>query len=225
MDGTLYDSMPRHAQAWHRLLTELDIPHSLDEIYLYEGMTGAATINLLFNRHYGRNATPEECSRYYEAKTRYFNELPTAPIMPGAPQVLNYLASAGLTIILVTGSGQHSLIDRLNHDFPGIFHRDRMVTSANVNHGKPHPEPYLLGAAMAGVSPAECIAIENAPLGVESASRSGAFTIGLTTGPIPAQKLAEAGADIVLPSMQSLADNIEIILNNLNHKYHPLPKL
>ena len=218
MDGTLYDSMPRHAAAWDRLLTELGIDHTPDEIYLYEGMTGAAAIDMFFRRQWGRGASDDECRRLYEFKTRYFNENPVAPIMPGAEAMLKELIDNGVEPVLVTGSGQHSLIDRLNADFPGVFSPDKMVTSANVTHGKPHPEPYLMGASLAGVAPAQCIAIENAPLGVKSASRSGAFTIALTTGPIPPAELRDAGADLVLPSMQFLSDNIDLIIKNLNYQ-------
>lgn len=47
--------------------------------------------------------------------------------------------------MVVTGSGQVSLIDRLNHNFPSVFRRDLMVTSFDVKYGKPNPEPYLMG--------------------------------------------------------------------------------
>ena len=54
MDGTLLDSMKWHTLAWHRLATELGIESTRDEFYLYEGMTGASTINKLFQRAFGR---------------------------------------------------------------------------------------------------------------------------------------------------------------------------
>ncbi|MDE6866981.1 MAG: beta-phosphoglucomutase, partial [Muribaculaceae bacterium] len=60
MDGVLYDSMKLHTLAWYRMMTELGIPCERDEFYLYEGMTGKATINRLFQRAYGRDASQEE---------------------------------------------------------------------------------------------------------------------------------------------------------------------
>ena len=59
MDGTLYDSMKNHTAAWHRLITEAGIPCTREEFYLYEGRTGASTINYLINRAWGRDATDE----------------------------------------------------------------------------------------------------------------------------------------------------------------------
>ena len=44
MDGTLLDTMSRHTLAWHRMMTELGVKCRRDEFYLYEGMTGPATI-------------------------------------------------------------------------------------------------------------------------------------------------------------------------------------
>ena len=49
MDGTLYDSMPNHTAAWYRMMSEQGIECQRDEFYLYEGATGAATINKLFS--------------------------------------------------------------------------------------------------------------------------------------------------------------------------------
>lgn len=207
MDGTLYDSMGFHTLAWHKMMLDLGIETDRNRFYLFEGMTGKATINLLFKEYLHREATDEEVAEHYHRKTVYFNEMPPVKPMAGAAELLGTLQSAGMKCVLVTGSGQRSLIDRLERDFPGVFSRDMMITAADVEHGKPDPEPYLKAMERVGVAPHEAVVIENAPLGVKAGARSGAFTIGLTTGPVPVEALAEAGADIVLPSMQVLADN------------------
>lgn len=212
MDGTLYDSMPRHAQAWKRMTDEIGLSIPIDEFYLHEGRTGAATINIFFRRAYGRDATDDEVKELYGRKTRYFNELPAVSVMPGAAELLGFLKSIGMKMVLVTGSGQSSLINRVDEDFPGIFEPGMKLTAADVRRGKPAPDPYLAAMRLAGTAPAESIVIENAPLGVESGSTSGAFTIGVTTGPVPAETLSDSGADIVFPSMKSLAENMPLLL-------------
>ena len=53
MDGVLFDSMPLHTLAWKHLSDDLGIEASRDEFYLYEGMTGVATVNPLFRRRFG----------------------------------------------------------------------------------------------------------------------------------------------------------------------------
>ncbi|MCC8038012.1 MAG: HAD hydrolase-like protein [Bacteroidales bacterium] len=213
MDGTLYDSMPNHARAWQRLMREQGIDLSYEEFFLHEGRTGAATIDCLFRRELGRPATEDEKRDLYHLKTIYFQEQPPVDPMPGAEQMLCELEAAGIRRILVTGSGQSSLISRLSTDYPGAFSDDDRITSRNVSHGKPHPEPYLKAMELARTEPWESIVIENAPLGVESGVKSGAFTIALTTGPIPQKTLADAGAHLVLPSMLALADILPELLS------------
>ncbi len=212
MDGTLYDSMKNHTAAWHRLITEAGIPCTREEFYLYEGRTGASTINYLINRAWGRDATDEEKAELYHRKTLYFNELPPVQPMPGAADMLNTLKAVGMKRVLVTGSGQSSLISRLDTDFPGIFEPGMRVTSRDVKHGKPHPEPFIRAMQLAGVSPSQAIVIENAPLGIEAGDRAGAFTIGVTTGPRPVEEMERAGAAIVFPSMEAFADALPSLL-------------
>ena len=215
MDGVLYDSMPNHAKAWSTAVTEFGLSMSPHEAYLHEGRTGHGTINILAQRHWGRNATTEEMERIYAAKSALFNTCPEPQPMPGAAQLLQSIRSLGLTIVLVTGSAQHSLLTRLAHDFPGIFSAERMVTAFDVKHGKPHPEPYLMGLEKAGVSASEAIVIENAPLGVEAAHAAGIYTIAVNTGPLSPKVLLDAGADIVLPREGGFDQALEIINGGL----------
>ena len=205
MDGTLYDSMRAHTAAWHRMMNEIDIDIPRDEFYLYEGMTGAATINLIFSRELGRLADEDEIRELYGRKTRYFRELDEGTPMPGATEMLAALRRASIECIVVTGSGQQSLLDKLSASFPGVFSQDKMVTARDVTKGKPDPEPYLKAMQRAGVDPDECIVIENAPLGVRSGAASGAFTIGVLTGPVPSDEMIKAGADMIFDSMPDLA--------------------
>lgn len=63
--------------------------------------------------------------------------------MKGAEPLLHKIKAEQLGLFVVTGSGQKSLLDRLDEGFPGIFNRTHIVSSRDVKHGKPHPEPYL----------------------------------------------------------------------------------
>lgn len=212
MDGTLYDSMGNHAEAWMRMVREYGIEADRDEFFMYEGRTGASTINILFNRQFGHNATQQQIEEMYHKKTLYFKELPPVYPMPGALRLMQAFKHMGIKRVLVTGSGQNSLISRISTDFPDIFRPELRITSRDVTKGKPDPEPYLKAMDMALVEPWQSVAVENAPLGVESAARAGAFTVGVTTGPIPAEALKEAGADVVYKSMQECAEMLPQLL-------------
>lgn len=212
MDGVLYDSMPRHAAAWQKMMAEEGVDIPAEEFFLYEGMTGAATINMLFKKHLGRIASDEEVAELYARKSKYFRSFGERVPMPGAARMLRSLMRLGLCRVLVTGSAQGNLLASLEHDYPGAFGCQCRVTALDVIHGKPDPEPYLKGLAKAGADACEAMVIENAPLGVQAGHAAGCFTVGITTGPIPAAALMEAGADITFPSMQSFADNIEALI-------------
>lgn len=211
MDGVLYDSMPFHAKAWHKLFTDLGVDSNEEEYYLYEGMTGADTIGMILKRELNRDTTEEERREIYAQKAELFRNLGKKRLMPGAAEMLKALKDKGLTTVLVTGSAQSSLLDGIENDYPGYFPKERMVTALDVNHGKPHPEPYLRGLKKAGVSPSEAIVIENAPLGVRSGKASGCFTIAVTTGPIPREVFEKEGADLIFNDMPSFAKWLESI--------------
>ena len=212
MDGTLYDSMPGHAVAWEQMMREQGIKIDPQEILRHEGRTGRATIDLLFRRYLGRGATDEEKEALYRRKTEIFAAMQPPRPMEGASEILKFMEGVGMKRVLVTGSGQSSLISRLDTDFPGIFEPGMRVTSRDVKHGKPHPEPFIRAMQLAGVSPSQAIVIENAPLGIEAGDRAGAFTIGVTTGPIPVEEMERAGAAIVFPSMEAFADALPSLL-------------
>jgi HAD superfamily hydrolase (TIGR01509 family) len=209
MDGVLYDSMPAHDLSWQQTMDEMGLKHLPHEFYLQEGRIGQSTINTVFQRNLHRDASQEEVKRIYARKTELFQQYNSGAIIPGAAQVLEYVQANGLTPVLVTGSGQPSLLERLDMHFPGVFTPETMVTAFDVERGKPDPEPYLIGLQKGGdLKPNQAIAIENAPLGIESAVGAGLFTIAVNTGPLPNSILEEAGASVVFASMTELLKNL-----------------
>ena len=206
MDGVLYDSMKYHTLAWQRMMSEIGVECNRDEFYLYEGMTGEATINLLYQRAFGHDCTPEEAKRLYAIKSEYFKGFGDREPMPAADLMLAALGKAGLRRVLVTGSAQVSLLESLQADYPGVFASGDRVTGLDVKHGKPDPEPYLKGLEIAGVPASEAIVIENAPLGVRAGKAAGIFTVAITTGPIPREAFEKEGADVIFSSMPEAAE-------------------
>lgn len=206
MDGVLYDSMPHHAEAWAKASEDFGLGMTRHDVFMQEGRTGFSTIDIFTRKYWGRPTTHEEVDRMYARKCEYFNALPEAEPMPGARSLLEQIKADGLQIVLVTGSAQHSLLERLNRDYPNIFRSDLMVTGFDVTYGKPDPEPYLMAMHKAAVSPDETMVVENAPLGVRSAVAAGAYTVACNTGPLPDNVLSDEGAAIVLPSLQALSD-------------------
>ena len=215
MDGVLFNSMPYHADAWHTVMERHGLHLSREEAYMHEGRTGAATINIVYQRQYGKDATPEMIESIYAEKSEEFNRHPEPERMPGAWEVLQKIKAEGLTPVLVTGSGQHSLLDRLAHNFPGMFQRERMVTAFDVKYGKPNPEPYLIALKKGGFKPNEALVIENAPLGVQAGVAAGIFTIAVNTGPLHDNVLLNEGANLLFHSMPDFNKNWETLQSAL----------
>ena len=147
---------------------------------------------------------------------RQFRSLGDVLPMPGASQVITSLLSHAVRTVLVTGSSQGTLLERLDDDYPQAFNMPYRITGEDVTHGKPSPEPYLMGLKRAGVQANEAIVIENAPLGVEAGVAAGVFTIAVNTGPIPAQALYDADADIVFDSMSQFAEYLPELIKIIN---------
>ena len=218
MDGVLFNSMPNHAEAWHKTMAKFGFTLSREEAYMHEGRTGAGTINIVSLRERGHEATEEEIKQIYQAKSELFNQYPLAERMPGALEVLTKIKEAGLTPMVVTGSGQTSLLDRLNKNFPGIFQRELMVTAFDVKYGKPNPEPYLMALKKGGLQPNEAIVVENAPLGVQAGVAAGIFTIAVNTGPLPDEALLGQGANLLFHSMPDFNEHWILLQEQLVKK-------
>lgn len=209
MDGVLYDSMPGHVYAWTKTVPLYGLSITPEEVYMNEGRTGTGTIEYLYEKELHKQVTKAEMEHIYEKKCEFFNSLPEAKVMPGASELLQKVKQDGLTRVLVTGSGQKSLINRLEHSFPNAFTKDKAVTSYDVTHGKPNPEPYLKGLEKGGVQPYEAIVVENAPLGVRAGVAANIFTIAVNTGTLKDEDLLKEGANLLFHSMQELCDNWE----------------
>ncbi len=214
MDGVLYDSMKNHAKSWCETMHHYGFKDfTPEEAYMHEGRTGAGTINIVSMRQRGHDATEEEIKEIYQYKANLFNQMPAALPMPGALELLRKVKDAGITPMVVTGSGQRTLLERLDRDFPGIFRRELMVTAFDVTRGKPDPEPYLMGIRKFNdffqtvYGPNQFCVVENAPLGVQASVRAGVFTVAVNTGPLPDAVLLAEGANLIFPSMQALCDS------------------
>lgn len=215
MDGVLFDSMPYHAKSWNHAMSDFGLDLPVDEAFTHEGRTGSSTINIVMQRQWGRGPSEAECKEIYAHKSMYFNEFPEAVRMPGAFECVSEVRRMGITPIIVTGSGQASLLDRIERNFPGLFCSEWMVCAKDVKFGKPNPEPYLMGLKKAGnLQPFNSMVVENAPLGVEAGHKAGCFVIAVNTGPLPDRLLLDAGADVLFHSMTELSHAIAGIITS-----------
>lgn len=126
-------------------------------------------------------------------------DAPELPMMPGAKEAVNALHAAGYPLAITTSGIREYItlvLDRL-----GIADRFAViVTGADVTHGKPHPEPYLVTAARLSLPPADCVVFEDATVGVTAAKAAGMRCIAV---PNPDATLLQdlSTADLTLPTL------------------------
>lgn len=203
-DGVLYNSMPYHAKSWAWAMTKHGLPYTEMECYRNEGRTSTGVIQEHHMNVFGTDATPELIEAIYKDKSERFTEMTGGfpGIIPDVDKVLRWLHTHGIECWVVTGSGQRNLINALNDTFDHVF--SGIVSSFDVKHGKPDPEPYLKAWEKCGFRKDECMVVENAPLGVRAAKAAGLFTVAVNTGPLPDTDLADEHADVILHNMSEL---------------------
>ncbi len=108
-------------------------------------------------------------------------------ILPGVMDLLDALPANRWTV--VTSATER--LARLRLAAGGIPVPEKLVTADQVRRGKPHPEPFLAGAALLGVAAADCIVFEDSASGAE-AGRAAGCTVVATTFSHPAESLTAA---------------------------------
>src|SRR4051812_30737991 len=95
----------------------------------------------------------------------------------GAAQLLQALPVGSWAV--ATSGTRAGAMERLRN--AGLPVPAVLVCAEDVLHGKPSPDVYLLAAASLGVSPGECVVIEDAPAGIQAARAAGMRVVALTT--------------------------------------------
>ena len=140
MDGTLFDSMPHHAEAWERVMAAHGFRFSQEDCYINEGRTGQSVITealVKTGKMAAEDISEELVLSIYKEKTDLFHSMGEVRPIAGVQEVLQFLQAQGASLWIVTGSGQQTLFDVLDHHFPGVFARERMITAFDVTYGKP----------------------------------------------------------------------------------------
>jgi sugar-phosphatase len=182
LDGVLVDSTPAVARVW----TQWAIQRGLDPedvVRHAHGRPSLTTIRELLPNadHEAENRIVEKCE---------IEDLHGVVPLPGVQALLNALPPERWTIVT---SCTRALAE-VRIKAAGLPVPVKFITSNDIQHGKPHPEPYLKGAALLGLPPKDCIVVEDAPAGIRAGKASGARVLAfLTTAPY--QELAEVGAD------------------------------
>jgi sugar-phosphatase len=182
MDGTLIDSIPVVIRSWVRWAGEMGVdPRRLAG---FHGVPARGVVEALLE--------PERV----DAAVARIEEIEVGDtegitVLPGTLAALAVLtATEPQRCAIVTSCTEPLAAVRVaatRLPVPAV-----VVTASDVERGKPHPDPYLLGARRLGVDPADCLVVEDAPGGLEAARAAGCATLAVTTTTDPADLLADA---------------------------------
>jgi sugar-phosphatase len=173
LDGTLVDSKPAVERAWIKLAQEAQIP--LEKMVGLHGIPAEQSLRMLLE-----DRSEEEIKSWVD-RIEFLESSDTAGVVaiPGAKNLLNELNERNIAWTIVTSCTIPLAISRVKA--AGIEMPDHSVTFNDVKLGKPHPEPFILGAKRIGLNPDQCWVIEDAPAGVKSGKSAGCTVAAVLT--------------------------------------------
>ena len=208
LDGVIVDTAKYHYLAWKDLADELGFEFTLEDNELLKGVSRERSLDILLN--IGKVTISEEKrTKILHQKNvtylEYIAKMSSSEILPGIPELLQYLKSNNIKFSLGSASKNARLILEtldLLKDF------DAIVDGNDVSSAKPDPEVFLIAAEKLGTDPKQCIVVEDAQAGVEAANRAGMTSIGI------GDKDVLGKANMVLPSTRELTiDIVEKLLD------------
>ena len=179
MDGVLISSTDADALSWLRWARM----HGMEGTVSLTAIHGRRTIDTI------RMLRPDLDAEVETARLEEFDEESQheTKLLPGVNEFVGSLPAKAWTV--VTSASERIMRGRLNA--AGFSLPDRVVTADAVQHGKPHPEPYLKGAELLGLAPSECLVIEDAPSGIAAGKAAGCQVLAVETSHT-ADELSEA---------------------------------
>ncbi|MGI5347143.1 HAD family hydrolase [Streptomyces sp. CA-250714] len=200
LDGTLVDSEPHYYEAGRRLLAAHGVPgFSWEDHSRFIGIGTRETLETLRREH----GLTSSVDRLLAEKNRLYLELARSgtDVFPEMRKLVERLHAAGLPLAVASGSSRAAIDAVL-----GATSLDALlplrVSAEEVPHGKPEPDIFLETARRLGVSPADCVVLEDAPPGAEAAHRAGMRCVAVPYVPAHATDPAVAGAELLFPGGQ-----------------------
>jgi sugar-phosphatase len=191
MDGVLVSSIASARRCWRAWGKHYGVP-GWETLEIPHG-TRARDIVI----HFKPDIDPDEGLKLIEDME--VEDTADIVLLPGAFRLLESLPQERWTI--VTSAGRRLLVARLRA--AGLPLPQQLISAEMVVFGKPHPEPYIRGAALLGFAVAHCVVVEDAPSGVKAGKAAGAKVLGVT-GTVDADQLKAAGADWVVSSLEQV---------------------
>jgi HAD superfamily hydrolase (TIGR01509 family) len=175
-DGTLVDSMPAHFEAWCEALALYGAGGIFKEDVFF-AMGGRPTLDIVveLNDEYNLKLDPTKVAM--AKREAYLKRLDMVTLIE---EVAAFAESLRGKVPLAIATGGSRMVIEKTLKIVGVSDWfDEVVTADDVVEGKPAPEIFLKAAHLLGVSPAKCLALEDAPAGILAAQRAGMQVIAI----------------------------------------------
>jgi mannitol-1-/sugar-/sorbitol-6-phosphatase len=191
LDGVLVDSTPAVARCWARWAVQYGF--NADEVVRQaHGRPSIVTL---------RELMP---NGDYEEENRKMEEWEIADTdgvvpLPGVIEILRALPPDQWTIVTSCTPPLAEVRIRV----AGLPRPQKIVTSGDVKRFKPDPDPYLKGAELLGLEPADCVVVEDAPAGIRAGRAAGSRVLALRTTEVD-NLLTAAGATWIVDDLSKV---------------------
>lgn len=193
LDGVLTDTAELHYQAWQQLADEVGLTFNRAANEALRGVARRESLLLIAG---DRQFSEAEIQEMMDRKNHYYVEsiqaITPQDLFPGVIELLTELRKAGIKIAIGSASkSARTVIEKL-----GIANFiDQIADGNSVAQPKPAPDVFLYAANQLGISPAYCVVVEDATVGIAATHAAGMWSIGLG----PADRVG--AAHLVLPSL------------------------
>ena len=182
-DGVLVDSMPSHYQAWKiafKEVSKIDVDERI--IYLLEGMRGTDLIKKVFEQKSYHNNNNNNNEEIVEQVSQRKNEVFRDILLSSPPRAYAGVKNLIMNLInckraVVSGSARKDVETLLEKSLGKGNLFDVLITADEGAKGKPDPSSFMNALDKIKIPPSETLVVENAPLGVEAATRAGIQSI------------------------------------------------
>jgi len=202
MDGVLVDSYQAHLESWQALAAEHGRSFTEEEFARSFGRTSRDIIQSLWQ---GLAVHDADVRRMDERKEGLFRQRLARhfPAMDGVPDLLVSLHAAGFRLA-VGSSGPPENVDLVLDRLGARALFDAVVNGTDIERGKPDPQVFLLAADRLGVPPANCVVVEDAPAGIEAATRAGMRSVALLSTGRRAEDFQHVAPTLMVASLREL---------------------
>lgn len=175
-DGVIGDTMKDNCIAWQKAFAAYNFYLDATEYYMLEGM-GRFQIAEHFIEKYNLDASIK--NEVVEAKENNYKTNNTFKIYDYVMDIFALLKQRNIQTAIVTGASKERISEHLDPTIASQL--TALVTADDVIHTKPNPEPYLKAMSKLNFKPEDCIIVENAILGIESAKAAKCVCFALET--------------------------------------------